>query len=282
MTKGRPKWKRRLIVIARGLFAGYVVILFSMVLLETRLLFPAAYREATPAAESLPTAWSYSAADGTTIVGQLIERPDAERTVLFFHGNGTYASRQIPWLEQLSVAWNANVVAAEYRSFVDDSITPSEANLVSDAISAFDATCDHFQIEPEQLIVFGRSLGGGCAAAVAQRRTLEKLVLDRTFDSAASVAASRYPFIPVRLLMRNSFDSAKRLREFQGTVIQIHGPIDRVVPYRHGRQLHEQLQSDDKHFITVDGLGHLDAMPDATLAETRGYLTLNEAALTTE
>ncbi|OYP34233.1 alpha/beta hydrolase [Rhodopirellula sp. MGV] len=273
MTKQLSGWKRRLFVALRAAVVAYLVILLAMVLLEPRLLFPGAYREVTPAATSLPTAWSYTAADGSEIVGQLIEHPDAERTVLFLHGNATYASRQVAWAEQISRLWKANVLAAEYRGFVDDQLTPGEANLTADAISAFDALQKHYGLNPQDIIVYGRSLGGGCAAAVAAEREIKHLVLDRTFDSAANVGARRYPFIPVHLLMRNPFDSMERLQSYDGTLVQVHGTNDSIVPYPNGRHLFETLTTVDKYFIRLEPFDHLDPMSDKTLMDILGYLS---------
>ncbi|MCC9600076.1 alpha/beta hydrolase [Stieleria sp. JC731] len=266
------RWKRRTVVCVRTLIAVYVVILLTMVLMEARLLFPAAYHDVSPSADSLASAWTYSSTDGSPIIGQLFERPDAERTVLFLHGNATFASRQAEFAKQLSGIFNANILVAEYRAFVDDEVTPSESNLIADSIAAFDALRDHYELNDQDIIVYGRSLGGGCAAAIAEQRQIEHLVLDRTFDSAANVAAGRYPFIPVHLVMSNQFDSIRRLRSFEGNLIQFHGETDEVIPFENGRNLYEMASTANKHFIQRDEFGHLKPISDEVLRELFSHL----------
>ncbi|MEM0924787.1 MAG: alpha/beta fold hydrolase, partial [Planctomycetota bacterium] len=188
--------------VLRVMVVAYIAILVLMTVFESRLVFPGAYRTDLEHDASGATAWtteySIGEEDPRALTGHWIERPTAERTVIFFHGNGTNATRQIPWGYQLSAAWNANVLIAEYRSFTEPDLTPSELNVIEDALAAFDGLCDSKSLRPEEVIVFGRSLGGGCAAAVAAQRKIRGLVLDRTFDSAVSVAAGRFPWVPVR------------------------------------------------------------------------------------
>ena len=93
------------------------------------------------------------------------------------------------------------------------------------------------------------------------------LILDRTFDSAVNVAAARYTIFPVRLLMRNQFDSLSRLKSFKGKVIQFHGTIDRVIPVEHAKALHQAIETKDKTLIELPDLGHMDGVPDSILKQ---------------
>ena len=257
-----PWWFR----VARTLGISYVVIIVLMVLLEERLLFPGAYLNLhTYRPVENVGDFEYHAVDGSTITGRLLERPGANRTILFLHGNGIRVRALDSWVAELSEALNANVLAAEYRGFQSKHVTPSEANVISDALSAHDALSIHFGVPPEDIVVYGRSLGGGCAAAVASRRRTKYLVLDRTFDSAVHVAARKYWMFPVRKLMKNEFDSVHRLNDFDGRVFQLHGDADRVVPIEHGRRLYETIRSSEKQFLEIPGLGHNDRLSGEVL-----------------
>lgn len=263
-------WKRLAIRVARTLAMSYVAIIILMVCFESWLLFPGAYKSGLNHDVTGPTAWSFDVErDGVEqrLTGHWIEHPHPEHTVIFYHGNGTNATRQIPWGERLSESWRANVLVAEYRGFVESDVTPSEANVIEDSLAIFDGLCESEALRPEDVIVYGRSLGGGCGSAVAAQRRIRALVLDRTFDSAAAVASGRFPFVPVKLLMRNPFDSVERLKDFRGPVVQIHGRSDRVVPFVNGQRLHRSLTTPNKLWIERDDFGHLDRMPEETLQQ---------------
>jgi pimeloyl-ACP methyl ester carboxylesterase len=177
------------------------------------------------------------------------------------------------WTLRISNRLQANVLAAEYSGFQNADVTPSESNLISDSLCAHDALCDHYGIRSEDLIVFGRSLGGGCAAAVAAERKTKTLILDRTFDSVANVAADKFPIFPIRFIMRNQFDSLQRLRRYKGRVIQIHGTTDEVVPIEHGQRLYDSIPASAKVFLKVPGMYHNDSIPSKTLDEVRRLLS---------
>ena len=264
-TRRRRRWA---ISLLRIVVISYVSLLVILVLMETKLLCPGAYdfRENAPKPfASQP--WQYAAEDGSTITGRLLERPGSKRTVLFLHGNGVKAAWLDDWTLRISRLLQASVLAAEYRGFQDAAVTPCESNLISDSLCAHDALCEHYGLRSEDLIVYGRSLGGGCAAAVAAQRNTKMLILDRTFDSVANVASDRFPIFPIRMVMRNEFDSLDRLRGYQGRLIQIHGTTDQIVPIANGQRLFDSIPSSGKVFLKVPGMYHNDPIPKSTLEE---------------
>ena len=278
-TERKPNKLRGLTVsVVRTLILIYVIVLVGLVALEPRLLFPGAYmspdwNDTHPSVQSFP----YDAVDGRTITGRLAERAGAQRTVLFFHGNGIQAKELDLWTLRLSRDLNANVLTAEYRGYQFDEITPSEKNIVEDALSAHDALCEHYNIRSQDLVIYGRSLGGGCAAAVAEKRKTKILILDRTFDSIVNVAASKLPIFPIRLLMRNRFDSVSRLKEFDGHVYQFHGTADSLIPIRIGKKLFDELSTEHKTFAKVKDLDHNDLVPKKTMGVINHFIALAEA-----
>ncbi|MEM6780003.1 MAG: alpha/beta hydrolase [Planctomycetota bacterium] len=266
-----------MIVILYGSLCGL------MMGLETWLVFPGAYIDSsgvndpnrfTPESDwrADVIAFPYAAIDGTEIVGRMTVKPMPSHVVLFLHGNGIRACQMDDWTQRLSGALNATVLTAEYRGFSDDGHTPSEETATQDALSALDALSAATKTPAEQIVIYGRSLGGGVAAGLV-RATMDRsaptqtLVLDRTFNSVLAVGAEQFWFLPVRWLLRNRFDSVPKLVDFAGRVIQIHGPPDRIVPMRFGRALHDSLTTEDKQWIEVPGLRHNDRLPQSTLQQ---------------
>ena len=254
---------RRLCVAAvRIVLLGYVTILIALVIMEKRLVFVGAYMDIPPARSVDVDTVSYESADGTKLKGQLYDKPGSQHTVLFLHGNGITAARETASILQIGDELNATVLAAEYRGYDDLEGSPSEAGIIADAIAARDFLCEKQGIAKGSLVLYGQSLGGGCAVAVAADGGAKLLVLDRTFDSTVDVAAEMFWFVPIRLLMRNRFDSVARIQKYDGPLVQMHGDIDDVIPIKHGRRLHESAPSQNKHWVQVEGMNHNDTCPD--------------------
>lgn len=276
-TKRRRKRKvyrsrpvRITIAVVRLVFMGYATILVTLVLMETRIVYPGAYLSDSHVPETdkhqeIETV-EYGSTDGITLRGRLIERKQSGNFVLYFHGNAEKAKWLDAWLHLLSDEFNATVMVAEYRGFDDDE-TPSEKGVLADCFSARDYLCKRFGKLPSEIILYGRSLGGGCAVAIASQGGAKALVLDRTFDRLVNIAANEYPFIPVNLLMRNRYDSIAKLTAYKGPLIQLHGTTDELIPIQRAQALFASARRASKHWIAVDGLGHNDTLPLQSLRE---------------
>lgn len=260
---------------------AYVVICLAMVLMETRLVFPGAYLDPTPPFDALRftpanpitgriTTLDYTAEDQMKLQGRLLVRGDADRVILFLHGNEIRAMEMDDWTARLSESMNATVLTAEYRGFQGEDFTPTESTCIADAQSALDTLSEITNVPHEQITIYSRSLGGGIAGGLVERMQERgipphSLVLDRTFDSTVSVGADRFVWLPVRWLMRNRFDTASRLKDFKGCVVQIHGTPDRIVPMKNGKQLFDSLNTPYKSWIEVPDMYHNDRISRATL-----------------
>lgn len=270
------KGARAGLVIIRVAVMSYVAILVALMCMETRMVYPGVYlgeRRAT--SEGPPAVGSaelpiidvaYVGQDGVTLQGRLLDRPGSKNTVLFFHGNASRAKWLDSWCRRLSRAFDATVMLAEYRGFDGSGPSPNEPGVLSDCAAAHQFLCDREGIAPDEIILYGRSLGGACAVAVAAHAGAKALVLDRTFDCIVNVAAQRFPFAPVQWLMRNRYDSVARIVDYDGLLVQIHGPNDAVIPIRNGRRLFDAAGG-PKHWIEVPGLGHNDSISSASLQE---------------
>lgn len=268
--EAKPGRLRRFAVATGRIIAmGYATVLVMLVVMESRLVYPGAYMDISPTNPDGVQSVDYQSADGTKLVGRLYEQPDAEHTVLYFHGNGITAGRESQTIANLGALFNANVMAAEYRGFDSLEGTPNETDVIADSMAARDYLVDRFSVKPDQLVLYGQSLGGGCAVAVASDSGAKLLVLDRTFDKMVDVAQGMYWFVPVKYLMRNRFDSVARIQNYTGPLVQLHGNADQLIPIKHGKHLHDSAPSKVKHWIVADGMGHNDATPSEAWDEVR-------------
>ena len=249
----------------------YIGLLIALVMMEERMVYPAAYFDdgsrSVPSAAGIETV-SYRSTDGLTLQGRLMDRSDAKEVVLFLHGNGIRAEWLDDWTRRLAEALDANVLTAEYRGFAaGDETLPSESGLIEDSFAARDFLCDRYKLQPDQIIVYGRSLGGGCASAVASRDGAKALVLEKTFDHMVNVAADRYHYFPIRYLMKNRFDNVARLTNYRGPLIMIHGTSDEIIPLQYGKRLFDSYHGGDKEFFEVPNQGHNQPISDSDLNE---------------
>jgi fermentation-respiration switch protein FrsA (DUF1100 family) len=234
------------------LYIGLVIFLY---LVQDRLVyFPIRPLTATPADIGLPyESVSLQTSDGVNLSGWFVPVEDARATVLFFHGNAGNISHRLDSIE-LFHGLRLNVLIIDYRGYGQSEGRPSEQGTYLDAEAAWRYLVDERHIPPEEIILFGRSLGGAVAAWLAQEKSPGMLILESTFTSVPDVAAKHYPFLPVRWLTRVKYNTLARLPEIESPVLVIHSPDDEIIPYSHGQALFAAAQA-PKEFLELRG-GH--------------------------
>jgi hypothetical protein len=142
---------------------------------------------------------------------------------------------------------------------------------VADAVQFYDALAKREGVDPSRIIFHGRSLGGGVAAALGQKRQAAALILESTFTSVAGFF--RRFGVPT-FLCRHPFRTDEAVTKFRGPILIFHGSHDEVVPVSHGRRLHELAPH--SHYVEMDA-GHNDFPPDPGRywEEIRAFLSRN-------
>ena len=110
---------------------------------------------------------------------------------------------------------------------------------------------------PEDIILYGESLGTAVAARIAAERPVGGLILDSPFTSAVDVGARHYPFFPVRLLMQDRYEVLPYVEKIRAPLLVIHGERDEIVPVDMGRQVYAAANS-PKKLVTFPLAGHND------------------------
>ena len=236
-------------------YGGAILWLVSQ---ETRLVFQAG----RPLAAARP-AFPFSQvdiprADRQRQFAWVMENPDARTWVLFLHGNSaTIASRvNIARYRDLR-ALGLSILAPEYRGFAGLPGIPTEAGLNSDARAAFDYLTGPRGVSPARVVIYGWSLGSAVAVDLAANVNEAGVVLEGAPASLVEIGAQLYPYFPIRRIMRNPFESIRKVDRIQSPMLFIHSPEDTIVPYREGRRLFDAARP-PKRFVDVRG-GHIDA-----------------------
>ena len=234
-----------------------------------RLYHPTAAIEATPGAVGLEHADVWLANRlGTRLHGWWLPCAGSRLTVLFCHGNGGNVSHRLETLRLLH-GLGLSVLVFDYSGYGRSGGKASEEATRADARAAWDWLVREQGMAPERIVLFGRSLGGAVAAGLAGELA-EKgispagLILESTFTSVPAMASYIYPWLPVRGLVKDRYDTLATLSGLRLPVLFGHSPDDGVVPFALGRDLYESYAG-PKTFLPMRG-GH-----------DRGYMDMGAA-----
>jgi fermentation-respiration switch protein FrsA (DUF1100 family) len=107
-------------------------------------------------------------------------------------------------------------------------------------------------LEPQNIIIYGKSLGGSVAAWLAQARTPGLLIIDSSFTRIAAVAQDLFPWAPAGLILGNAYNTREYMKTIKCPVLVMHSIDDEVVPFHHGHELYEAAP-EPKDFLVLSG-----------------------------
>ena len=262
MFASRFLTRERLIGIAVALVLGCVAFVYGLRRLELLMTFRpdrmTAQESKSPAAGA-EIVW-FNSADGTRLNGWFfasLTKP-AAATIIFCHGNGGNIS-SVGWMGQRFAKHGFNVLLFDYRGYgASEGVVADESGLYADGDAAVAYVVKNKGVRPEQIILYGHSLGTTVAADVASRGTYGAVVLESGLSSASSVAATALPWLPAWLhfLGRNRFESARKLASVKAPILIAHGDPDKTIPTDEGRRLFAAA-NEPKKLLIVPGAGHV-------------------------
>jgi uncharacterized protein len=240
------------------LVTAYGGALLWLVAQETRIVFQAGRPLGTARPAFTYEQVELSRSDGDRQFAWVMPLPEARSWVLYLHGNrATIASRSnIARYRELRRI-GLNILAPEYRGFGGLAGVPSETAVAMDARAAYDYLVSARGIDPERIVVYGWSLGSAVAVQLAAQVTAGAVILEGAPASLVALGQQLYPLFPIRLIMRNPFESIRRIERIRAPLLFLHSPEDEVIPIGEGRRLYEAAPS-PKRFVEVRG-GHINA-----------------------
>ncbi len=239
---------------------AYVVVCALMWAFQERLVFLSGVggRELIADPSALDLAFddvTFEAADGVALHGWYVHGDDDAPVVIVFHGNAGNISHRMDTIRIFSEL-GLRVFIFDYRGYGRSEGRPTEAGTYRDAEAAWRWVTEERGVEPDDIVLFGRSLGGAVAAWLAAGHTPGALLLESTFTSLPELGASVYPIFPVRLLARLDYDVVDALSRVSAPVLVLHSPDDEIVPFSHGEALYEAVPG-EREFFRMRG-GHND------------------------
>jgi uncharacterized protein len=220
-----------------GLYIGLTILVYFM---QRHLVYyPVRRLSATPESIKLPYESVYlKTDDGVRLHSWFVPAKNPAGTLLFMHGNAGNMSDRLE-LIRIYNRLNMNVFIIDYRGYGESEGEPTEEGTYRDAETAWKYLIQDRQTDPSEIVIFGRSLGGGVASWLATRHTPRALILESTFTSIPDLAAEVYPYLPARWMAQIQYNNLQNIKSIKCPLLLVHSSEDDVVPFHHSQMLYQ-------------------------------------------
>ena len=195
-----------------------------------------------------------------------------KKTLVFFHGNAGNLSNRTYKLNQLSKL-DLNIIILAWRSFSGNEGEPSEQNLYNDAKKTID-WLNTKGVKNKNIILYGESLGTGIAVELGQTNQFGGIILESPFTSMINAAKNIYPWLPVKYLLKDKYDSEKKIKNLQIPILIMHGKKDNIVPFKMGKKLYD-LANNPKFFYFTENDDHMMTFDEQLVGTIKNFLIFN-------
>ena len=177
-----------------------------------------------------------------------------DNVIVYYHGNaGSACDRS--YFKLFFEQSNSSIIFVEYAGYSNDNIKPSRGLILQDVdnISSFVK-----QNSFKNIIVYGQSIGSGAASYHSSIGNIDSLILVGSFSSLNDIAQSMYVIYPAPILLREKYNNVKWLQNFKGNIIILHGDNDQLIPHRFSQKLFNEITTEKKEYVLIEGKGHND------------------------
>jgi uncharacterized protein len=193
----------------------------------------------------------FKTSDDVNVHGWYIPADTSPYTLIFCHGNAGNISHRLESIKQFHEL-GLNVLIFDYRGYGKSEGNISEKGTYLDAEAAWNYLKKVKEISPQNIIIFGRSLGAAIACQLAIQKNATFLIMESAFISVPELAAQVYPFLPVRLLSRYYYNNLENIQKISCPVLFIHSKQDEIIPFSHGEKLYS-IANQPKQFLEIHG-----------------------------
>ncbi len=173
-----------------------------------------------------------------------------DKALIYFGGNGEAV---VASADELKSAFpDFTIYLLNYRAFGGSTGKPTEKEIYADALALYKI----IKQKHTNISVIGRSLGSGVATYLAANRNIHKTVLVTPYDSILNIAKKQFRFFPVKLLLKDKFDSLSRVNSISSKVLVIAAEHDEVIPMENTENLVNKFPNEQIRFKLIYGSGH--------------------------
>lgn len=185
-------------------------------------------------------------------INALFYQGNESKVVLYCHGNaGDLSGWQFVAEDFISVGFSVLII--DYRGYGKSSGVISEKGFYEDAEAAYDFLIERKGFTPEDIIIYGRSVGTGVGMELARRKKCRGLVLEAPYTSLSSLANEKLPFFFPSLYMKFRFDNLSKIQQVKCPIIFLHGSKDTLIPVSHSQKLFAKFEGRKKIILTPQG-----------------------------
>jgi pimeloyl-ACP methyl ester carboxylesterase len=164
--------------------------------------------------------------------------PSSKYTFLFSHGNAADLGLLSSFYYRLVHHLNINLFSYDYSGYGRSSGTASEKNLYADIEAAWHALLKRYDLKPENVILYGQSIGTAVAVDLGTKYEAAGVVLHSPLMSGI-----RLLFPVKRTWICDAFPIIDKVAKIKSPTLVIHGTHDEIINFSHGLQIYDQLQN---------------------------------------
>ena len=191
------------------------------------------------------------------------------KTILFLHGNAGSLENRIHKINHLNNI-KINFLIFAWRGFSGNNGKPTEKGLYEDAKSAIKWLKNN-GTDDKDIILYGESLGTAIAVEIAQNKNFAGIILESPFTSMVDAGKEKYPFLPVRFLLKDKYESNLKIKNINIPILVMHGKVDNIVPFYMGKKMYE-LANEPKYFYFSDYDDHMMEYNEKLLNELKKFI----------
>jgi fermentation-respiration switch protein FrsA (DUF1100 family) len=197
--------------------------------------------------------------NGKILHGWYFIKPGAKKTLLFHHGNGGNLTTRLGLIEMMLES-GASVLAYDYQGYGRSEGIPSVRNICEDAVAAYNYLTDVAELDPDEIVIYGESLGTGVASYLSQIVPSAGLILQSGFLSLQRIGSEHLPPLkayPSWLFPQPNLDNLAVVKQNHPPLLIIHGFKDVTVPFAHAEELYKHAL-EPKALVRLENTDHID------------------------
>ena len=191
------------------------------------------------------------------------------KTIVFLHGNAGKLENRIHKINHFK-DMNVNFLIISWRGFSGNLGKPSEKGLYEDGKSAVN-WLKRKGLKDNDIVLYGESLGTGIATHIAQNHKFAGVILESPFTSMVDAAKNVYPYFPIRFLLKDKYESDKKIENLKSPILVMHGVADKIVPVWMGKTIYE-LANEPKYSYFPEKDDHMMEYNEKMIGILKEYL----------
>ena len=234
----------------------YVLLALVLYLFQNKMVFlanlPGRALTASPGDIGLEYEEVYlTTSDNERLHGWYVPATNSKGVLLFFHGNAGNISHRLDSIG-ISHQLGLDTLIIDYRGYGQSTGKATEQGTYLDAQAAWNYLVDERGIPADQIIIFGRSLGGAVGAWLGAQHTPAAVIIESSFSSGVDMARRLYPFLPARLITRLRYPVAEYASRLDCPVLVVHSRDDEIIPFDMGQSIYAAVKQ-RKSFLELRG-----------------------------